>query len=278
MTLFGLDAGADAPAAVREGATVGVRLLVAYSGAGYHGFALQPGQATVGGALAAVLERHLRHTVDLTCAGRTDRGVHAWGQVVSFAARDDVDLRRLQRACNRALVPRIVVRAAAFSEPGFDARRSATSRRYRYSLLNCPVADPFAAATAWHVERPLDLAAMRLACDPLIGEHDFASFCRRPGDASLVRVVTDARWEDLGEGRLQFEIEASAFCHQMVRSIVGTLVEIGIGKRRAGEVSGIVRARDRAAAGGLAPPSGLCLREVRYGRLGPGRLWPGEWS
>jgi tRNA pseudouridine38-40 synthase len=245
---------------------VRVRLVVAYHGEGFHGFALQPGRPTVAGALCGALERALRHTVELTCAGRTDAGVHAWGQVVSFDARADVDPAVLQRAVNRALRPRIVVRAAEVAAEGFDARRWAISRHYRYTVRNHPVADPFTAGTAWHVERPLDLAAMRLACDPLYGEHDFSSFCRRPPlpGASLVRVVRDARWSGGGEELLRFDIEASSFCQQMVRAIVGTLVDVGLGRRKAGEMAAVVRARSRAAAGQLAPPHGLCLWEVSY--------------
>jgi tRNA pseudouridine38-40 synthase len=241
-------------------------MLLAYDGSGYHGFALQPGVPTVGGALAGALERYLRHTVELTCAGRTDTGVHAWGQVVTFDARADAEPAALQKAVNRALRPRIVVRAAEVADPGFDARRCATGRTYRYTVRNDPVADPFSATTAWHVAAPLDLAAMRLACDGLIGEHEFSSFCRRPPvpGASLVRVVRDARWVDLGGGMLRFEIEASAFCHQMVRSIVGTLVDVGLGRKKAGDMVAIVRAASRARAGQPAPPHGLCLWEVSY--------------
>ncbi len=243
-----------------------IRLVVAYNGEGFHGFALQPGRPTVAGALSTALERALRHTVELTCAGRTDAGVHAWGQVITFDARADADLEVLQRALNRTLRPRVVIRSAEAAPDGFDARRSAVGRRYRYTVRNHPVADPFTAATAWHVARPLDLAAMRLACDPLYGEHDFSSFCRRPPGpgASLVRVVRDARWIDQGEGFLRFEIEASSFCHQMVRSIVGTMVDVGLGRRKAGEMATVVRSRSRAAAGQLAPPHGLCLWEVTY--------------
>ncbi|HET9078871.1 MAG TPA: tRNA pseudouridine(38-40) synthase TruA [Acidimicrobiales bacterium] len=253
------------------GPTRRLRLLVAYDGRPYHGFAAQPGVETVGGALIAAIERFLRHTIDLTCAGRTDTGVHAWGQVVSFDARQDADPVALQRAVNRALKPAIVVREAGVAAPGFDARRSATGRLYRYTIRNHPVSDPFTAATVWHVPAPLDLTAMRLACDALYGEHDFSSFCRRPPvpGASLVRVVRDARWVDLGEGMLRFEIEASSFCHQMVRSVVGTLVEVGLGRRKAGEMSAAIRARSRAAAGQPAPPHGLCLWEVRYDGDGP---------
>lgn len=243
-----------------------VKLLLAYDGTGYHGFAMQPGVPTVGGALAGALERYLRHTVELTCAGRTDSGVHAWGQVVTFDARADVDPAGLLRAVNRALRPSIVVRQAELVDFGFDARRSATGRIYRYTIRNDPVADPFTARTAWHVPGPLDLSAMRLACDALYGEHDFSSFCRRQPDreASLVRVVRDARWTDLGGGMLCFQIEASSFCHQMVRSVVGTLVEVGLGKRKAGQMTGVVASRSRERAGQLAPARGLCLWEVLY--------------
>jgi tRNA pseudouridine38-40 synthase len=205
--------------------------------------------------------------VELTCAGRTDAGVHAWGQVVSFDARDDVDPLALQRSLNKALRPWVVVRQAEMTAPDFDARRWATGRRYFYRVLNTPVPDPFQAATSWHVAAPLDVRAMRLACDPLYGEHDFSSFCRRPRgapQASLVRRVRFADWESLGDGVLRFDIEASSFCHQMVRSVVGTMVEVGLGRRRAGEMSGIVAAADRAVAGQPAPPHGLCLWEVSY--------------
>jgi tRNA pseudouridine38-40 synthase len=243
-----------------------VRLEVAYLGGGYHGFAAQPGVKTIGGALAGALERTLRHTVELTCAGRTDAGVHAWGQVVSFNARADVDPVAVQRSVNKALQPEIVVRSAAVVPASFDARRSATGRRYRYTVVNRPVADPFLSATAWHIGSRLDLRSMRLACDPLYGEHDFSSFCRRPpvAGASLVRRVRSAEWFDLDDGLMRFEIEASSFCQQMVRALVGTMVDIGTGKRRAGEMSGILRAADRAAAGQLAPPRGLCLWQVIY--------------
>lgn len=262
--------------------SVRVRMLVAYDGTGFSGFAANPGVTTVAGTLAAALERILRQPVRLTGAGRTDAGVHAWGQVVSFelpagADPEGLDLEGLRRSLNAMAAPGIVVRSVAWADPGFDARFSALTRRYRYTVLNRAVPDPFLAATAWHVATPLDLADMRLACDPLHGEHDFSSFCRRPRVAaraepvSLVRRIQRAHWEDLGEGVLHFEIEANAFCQQMVRSIVGLLVDIGVGKRRAGEVAGVIRDRDRRRAGPVAPPQGLCLWEVTY----PGGLtWP----
>ncbi len=234
-----------------------VRLVVAYDGSSFHGFALQPGQVTVAGALKGAIDRSLRADVTLVGAGRTDSGVHAWGQVVTFDAdHAQFDGLKLQRSVNKTLRPAIAVRAVDEVGPDFDARRSALSRRYRYDVLNREVPDPFLATTTWHVPSELSLSALRLACDPIIGEHDFSSFCRPPRlhpDASLVRRVDDARWLDLGDGRLRFEIEASAFCHQMVRSLVGTMVEIGRGRRPAGEMAGVLRARTPLAGGRHRP-------------------------
>jgi tRNA pseudouridine38-40 synthase len=247
---------------------VRVRSTVAYDGTGFRGFSENLGVRTVGGELGAALATVLRHPVKLIVAGRTDAGVHAWGNVVSFDVEDgEVDLVAVQRHLNSMLGPAIVVRSIDVAPSGFDARRSATARRYRYTVLNRPVPDPFLAATSWHVEEPLDLSLLRLACDPLIGEHDFSSFCRVPKripDASMVRRVDDARWHDLGDGILRFDIDASSFCQQMVRAIVGTMVPMGMGKRRPGEMAGILRARDRSTASRLAPARGLSLWEVVY--------------
>jgi tRNA pseudouridine38-40 synthase len=266
VTLFELP---DSPAAP-EGPLVRVRMTVAYDGSGFHGFAPNPGVETVGGTLAAAIERVLRAPVQLTCAGRTDTGVHAWGQVVSFdAPADRFDPLVLQRSVNRLCGPRIVAREVARAPDDFDARRSAVSRTYRYTVLNRPVPDPFLAHVSWHVDEPLDLDLLRLGSDPFVGEHDFSAFCRRPrhrdgSPASLVRRVLRAGWDDLGDGVLRFEIQANAFCHQMIRSIVGTLVDVGAGRRRPGEVLGILASRDRARASQLAPPQGLCLWAVEY--------------
>jgi tRNA pseudouridine38-40 synthase len=256
---------------------VRVRATVAYDGSGFSGFAVQPGRRpTVAGVLTDAISKVLGHQVVLTGAGRTDAGVHAWGQVVSFdadPARLDVD--RLRRSVTKLLAPAVVVRTVDVAPEGFDARFSATARRSRYTILNGPAPDPFLASTAWWVEQPLDVELLRLGCDPLIGEHDFSAFCRRPKvgegepERSLVRTVRDARWvvEPHDDGRLlQFWIEANAFCHQMVRSVVGTLVDIGAGKRRAGDLSGTLRGRSRAGAGPVAPPHGLCLWTVSYDR------------
>ncbi|MDP9070001.1 MAG: tRNA pseudouridine(38-40) synthase TruA [Actinomycetota bacterium] len=264
MTLFSDQESARATPL--EGASLRVRMTIAYDGTRFHGFAANRGVQTVGGTLAAAITKVVGHEVELTCAGRTDTGVHAWGQVVHFDTAGAPDLVGLQRSLNKMLAPGIVVRQAGVAPPGFDARRSAAARRYRYTVLNRRWPDPFLASTTWHVEEPLDVRAMELACDPLIGPHDWSSFCRRPpGEGvSMVRIVRDARWTDLGDGVLRFDVEASSFCHQMVRSVVGTLVAVGLGKKRAGDMSWIIRSRDRSLAGQPAPPHGLCLWEVVY--------------
>jgi tRNA pseudouridine38-40 synthase len=241
-------------------------LVVAYLGAPFHGFALQEELPTVARVLGQALERPLRHPVELTCAGRTDAGVHAWGQVVSLDARANADLARLQRSVNKMLAPHVVVREAVWAPAGFDARRCALSRLYRYHLSCSEWPDPLTAATSWHVGRSLDVRRMEAAGDALLGEHDFSSFCHavrgRPGP--LVRRVLRAEWSDLGCSRLCFEIEASSFCHQMVRSIVGTLVEVGVGRLKAGQLTSVLAARNRGAAGPMAPPHGLTLWAVKY--------------
>lgn len=265
MTLFEV---ADAAAPTER--LVRARMIVAYDGSGFHGFAPNPEVRTVGGVLQEVIEQVVRHPVELTCAGRTDAGVHAWGQVVSFdVSADRFDPEGLQRAVNRQCAPAIVVRDLAEGPEGFDARHSAVRRIYRYTILNRPLPDPFLAYVAWHVARPLERDLLRLASDPLVGEHDFTAFCRRPrhrdgSEPSLVRQVHRAGWSDLGDGVLRFEIEANAFCHQMVRSVVGTLVDVGLGRKHAGDVLGILAGRDRSRAAPLAPPHGLCLWAVKY--------------
>ena len=260
------------------------RLRVAYDGSGFRGFAAQNGHRTVGGALAEALGRVTQIEVALTCAGRTDAGVHALDQVVHFdlparvAAK--LDPAAVMRSVNRQLAPAIVVREAGEVPLTFSARRSATGRTYRYLVVNGPVADPLLANVAWHVADPLDLRTMSAAADALVGEHDFRAFCRRaPGttaDDPIFRRVTDARWSlvDGSRGKalvpavgrlLAFEIVANAFCHQMVRSLVGTLVDVGRGKKRASDITWILRSADRQQASQPAPPGGLTLMAVEYG-------------
>jgi tRNA pseudouridine38-40 synthase len=250
-------------------------LIVAYDGTLFHGFAENGDVRTVVGVLREAMEKVVRQPVELVGAGRTDAGVHAWGQVVSCDLPDDIDLDALERRVNRMCSPEVVVRSTAWAEsPEFSARFSALWRHYRYHVWNAVQPNPFLAPTSWHVAQPLSLPALQLACDPLLGEHDFSSFCRRPKTAdgesppSMVRKVTMAKWSevptDFGDGLLRFEIRANAFCHQMVRAIVGTMIDTGAGRLHAGDVRGILLAKNRQGAGQVAPPHGLSLWEVGY--------------
>ncbi len=252
---------------------------VAYDGAPFHGFAANDGVPTVAGLLNEALSRALRSEVAVTCAGRTDRGVHAVGQVVSFDLPDDVDLSRglesVRHAVNRQVGPSVVVKSMSVVDDAFDARFSATGRTYRYRVLDRPDGDPFIATRAWHVPEALDVAAMEAAAVLLVGVHDFSSFCRRPpprpdgSEAVLVRRVTGASFRRVVDGLsgvelLEFEVSASAFCHQMVRSIVGTLVAVGRGRMEASSMPDVLAARDRHAAGEPAPAHGLTFWSVDY--------------
>jgi tRNA pseudouridine38-40 synthase len=270
--------------------TVNLRLLVAYDGTDFRGLAPNAGVRTVVGELQRVLEPLLGAVPEIVMSGRTDAGVHAWGQVLSCevdAEAGSLDLARIQKSVNSRLGPEVVVRSIEEADPSFSARFSATGRRYRYLIVNRPVPDPFLARTAWWVASPLDVASMEAAAGHLVGEHDFSSFCRRPkgpgGDeASLVRRVTGVRWRDIGDRAegddvLRFEIEGSAFCHQMVRSLVGFLVAVGTGKRRADEVPAVLAARDRQVAEQPAPPHGLTLWQVDYD-IPPGQTDRGPLS
>jgi len=200
----------------------------------------------------------------LSASGRTDAGVHARGQVVSFEA--EIDPERLQRAVNGMLAPEVVVLEARAAAPGFDARRSATAREYRYRIDTGFVPDPFTARFVWHRPGDTSLARMRAAARVLVGEHDFASFCRPPKDgSSTVRKIERLSVARSGE-RLEITVRANGFLHQMVRSIAGTVVDVGEGRIEPAEVPAILAARDRSAAGRIAPPHGLTLERVVYGR------------
>jgi len=276
--------GDDTVAGRQRGDAVSTRRIVlgvAYDGSGYHGFAAQPGQRTVGGELGAALERMTGQQLVCTCAGRTDAGVHATAQVVHVDLAETFllghygteaisagrELPRLAEALSSQLGSEIAVWRALVAPEGFDARKSAIARRYRYDLETAARPDPRRRSAVWHLEVPVDLAAMRLAADTVLGDHDFAAFCRRAPDqpeGPIRRRVTVAAFTVPGEGLLRFEIEADSFCHQMVRSIVGALVAVGTGRLRPSDVVALLASGRRAGAPSPAPPGGLCLVGVRY--------------
>ena len=239
------------------------RIDVAYDGSGFHGFARQRSVRTVQGELEEALARVLQSPVELTAAGRTDAGVHARRQVVSFAAEREMDPRRIIRAVTSMLGPEVVATAGAVVDDSFDARFSATGRSYRYRILNGPFPDPLRRHTVWHVSAPLDLDRMNRAASHVVGEHDFASFCRRAEGRTTMRTVHEAEWNREGD-LLVFAISAKAFCHQMVRSITGFCVDAGRGRVDPDSMPEVLAAEDRRAARNIAPPTGLVLWDVSY--------------
>jgi tRNA pseudouridine38-40 synthase len=256
--------------------TARLRIDLAYDGAPFAGFARQPDQTTVQGTLEEALHRLLGLDVSTTCAGRTDRGVHAVAQVVHLdvdpalgrAARALEDLDVLAGRLDHLVGAAVTIWAVRRVTDRFDARFSATARRYRYRLVDAPRIAPLRRHDHWHVGEHLDVPAMRSAGRHLLGEHDFASFCRRaPGRTTVRRLdeLTLAR----RDGAIHVRLSGAAFCHQQVRSIVGCLVEVGRGRRAPGWLDEVLAARDRAAAARVAPPQGLTLERVAYGRRWP---------
>lgn len=241
-----------------------VRLTLAYDGTGFRGWQRQRGLRTLQGVLEDALDRVLGGLPKLATAGRTDAGVHARAQVVSFETVVDPD--RIFRALNAMLAPEVVVVDARVAPDGFDARFWATAREYRYRIDLGEAPDPFTARYVWHRPGELAVAEMRRAASLLVGEHDFASFCRHPSDER--HTVRDLERLSIvrEDERLEIAARANAFLHQMVRSLVGTLLAVGDGKMAAGSMPDVLEARDRAAAGPVAPPHGLTLERVIYGR------------
>jgi len=248
-----------------------LKLVLEYDGTGYHGWQAQPGLDTIQGTLEAALSRLAGNCVQVMGAGRTDAGVHALGQVASCTAELRLDDSALRRALN-ALLPRdIVVRQVETVPPEFDARRSARSKTYRYTLLVRDSPSALHARHSLYIPCALDPEAMSRGASCLVGTHDFSAF--RAGTcaaATPIRTVTRAGWRPAGEF-WEFEITGNAFLQHMVRIIVGTLVEVGRGKRASDDMATILASRDRRRAGKTAPPHGLCLVEVHYGAGDAGR-------
>jgi len=250
--------------------TVRIRIDLSYDGSGFSGWAAQPGRRTVESVLAETLGQVLRlgGVPRLTVAGRTDAGVHARGQVAhadlpedAWAAMAGAAARRLARA----LPPDVRVHAMAPAPAGFDARFSALWRRYSYRVCDDPAAaDPLRRHDTLWYSRGLDLAAMNAAASALLGEHDFAAFCRRREGATTVRALRRLDWQRDAEGVAVACVIADAFCHNMVRALVGALLGVGEGSRPPSWPSAVLAAAVRDPAVRVVPPHGLCLEEVRY--------------
>lgn len=244
-----------------------MRALAEYDGTHYFGFQVQKGRPTVQGTLEAVLARITGEAVHVRYAGRTDTGVHALGQVIAFHTGWRHPLADLERALNALLPADIAVRQLeAVEDLRFHPRYSARSRLYRYTVWTASWRSPLVCRYAHHEPRPLNEAAMAEAAQLLLGEHDFASFGQPTQGESTVRVVYRAQWyrPEPASHLLYFDIEANAFLRRMVRTVVGTLLEVGKGYRSVADVAALLAAPQRGQAAPPAPASGLCLVAVRY--------------
>jgi tRNA pseudouridine38-40 synthase len=241
---------------------------VEYDGTSYYGFQIQARRPTIQGTLEEVLTRLTGEGIRLRYAGRTDAGVHAVGQVISFRTRWRHSVADLERAWNALLPVDIAVRhVQSVADQQFHPRYSARSRVYRYTVWTAPWRSPMHSRHSHHEPRPLDVDRMNQAARLLVGEHDFAAFGQPTQGECTVRSVAVAEWwrpEDSTKPLLLFTVEANAFLRRMVRSMVGILLEVGKGFRTVEDVAEVLAARDRRLAAPPAPPGGLCLMEVKY--------------
>jgi len=242
-----------------------LRLDLAYDGAGFHGWATQPSLRTVQGEIESAIATVLRldAPAPLTCAGRTDTGVHARGQV-AHVDLEDVDPDTLARRLRRILPPDISLLGLAEAPPGFDARFSALERRYAYRLADRPGADPLSRGHVVGWPRELDVDAMNAAAAPLLGEHDFAAFCRKRAGATTVRTLRELSSSRAADRLVETTVRADAFCHSMVRALMGALVAVGEGRHEPAWASEVLTTRARDPRVKVMPPQGLVLEEVVY--------------
>jgi tRNA pseudouridine38-40 synthase len=241
------------------------RLDIAYDGTDFSGWARQPGRRTVCGVLEEALGVVLRTQAALTVAGRTDAGVHATGQVAHADLDAGLDVAWLVRRLARLLPPDVRVRAVTAVPDEFDARFSALRRHYRYRVATAAFgAEPLRARDTLAWPYPVDLDAVQAASDGLLGEHDFAAFCKRREGATTVRALQQLTWTRDADGVVQAVVAADAFCHSMVRSLVGALLDVGRGRRAPDWPAALLRRAERASEVAVAPAHGLTLVAVDY--------------
>lgn len=237
--------------------------LVSYDGTDFLGYQIQAQGRTVQGEIEKVLKKVTQGDIRIDGAGRTDAGVHATGQVIAFNARWKHLLEDFQRALNALLPPDIVISELQPVGKTFHPRFGAVSRSYQYTIINQPWPNVLERRYSYHVRDSLDVAAMSQASRFLVGSHDFTSFGKPPQGENTVRQVMQADWSVAGK-RLTFEITANAFLYRMVRTIAGTLVQVGLGQLAPMEIKDILDRRDLTLSAPPAPACGLCLVKVTY--------------
>jgi tRNA pseudouridine38-40 synthase len=256
-----------------------LKLILTYDGSEFSGWQVQPDAETIQGTLASAIGRLTGEKVLPQGSGRTDAGVHALAQVATFSTQSPIPADNLVKALNDILPASIRVVEATEVPPGFHARRSARAKTYRYHVYRGPICSPFLARYVWHYPFPLDEDAMRQAASLIVGEHDFTSFAavdpersvssnqdsgeRAEGQASNVRQILSSSWERKGDEFI-YTVRGSGFLHHMVRNLVGTFLLVGKATLTCADISRILAARDRSAAGATAPASGLYLVSVEY--------------
>lgn len=247
-----------------------LKITLAYDGSEFHGWQVQPGLATVQGALATALQRVTGTSVLPQGSGRTDAGVHALAQVASCTIATPIPLSNLVIALNDHLPVSVRVLCVEEVAPDFHARKAVRAKTYHYRIYRDPICPPFLARYVYHHPFPLDEDAMRAASAEVVGEHDFTSFAavnpekgREEKPVSNVRTVFNSIWQREG-GELIYKVRGTGFLHHMVRNLVGTFLLVGKGSLRAGDVGRILEARNRSAAGPTAPAQGLYLISVEY--------------
>jgi len=242
-----------------------IKLFIEYDGTNYLGWQVQPKGSTIQGVLEEKIGLLTGEPIRLFGSGRTDSGVHALGQVAHFKTQSQMDIRTMQKALNSLLPPDIVIQKLEEVDVDFHARKHSKSKVYEYRILNRNLRSAFHREYVWYIPQKLNFTEMKKATRSLLGERDFLAF-RSVGSPTrtTIRKVMRAEWKRERDGFILFEIEANGFLKQMVRSIVGTLVEIGKGRMDAAEFGKILESRDRRKAGPTAPARGLFLKEVKY--------------
>jgi tRNA pseudouridine38-40 synthase len=241
-----------------------LKLTIAYDGTAFAGWQMQANQRTVQGVLEEALLPVEGTRVIVHAAGRTDAGVHAAGQVVSFSLTSGIACDALVLALNVRLDRDVRVMGAEEVPNNFNARFDARRKTYHYAIYSAPVVPPPLRHFVWHVPQPLDVRAMNEAAAALVGEHDFAAFQAAGSDVVTTRREVLSSRVVARDGQVVYEVTGTGFLRHMVRNIVGTLVDIGRGRRAAADMTHVLQARDRAQASATAPPQGLTLVRVDY--------------